>query len=142
MNFLKFTWFMNSTYNAIHVCILDLYNISVSNHTRWRFVKALVWPVATCGCESWTLRQADEKKLTAFENNCVRRILRIPWTAKMTNIEVWTRIKPKPEFLQHIKARKLGYFGHIVRQDAFNIEAAVATGLLPGTRSRGRPATA
>ena len=64
------------------------------------------------------------------------------WTAKVTNVAVWERLHEKPEFLQNIKARKLGYFGHIMRQESLSIENAVITGLVPGNRSRGRPAMA
>ena len=78
-------------------------------------MKALVWPVATYACESWTLRKADEMKLTAFENNCARRVLRVPWTAKVTNVAVRERLNEISELLQSIKARKLRYFGHVMR---------------------------
>ena len=105
-------------------------------------MKALVWPVAAYGCESWTLRKADEKKINSFENTCARRVLGISWVDKITNVTVWEKLKEKPSFLEHIKRRKLGYFGHIIRQQSHSIEAAVMTGLVPGTRSRGRPRTA
>ena len=65
-----------------------LKNRGITIKSKWRLVKALVWPVATYGCESWTLRKVDDMKLTAFEINCARRILRIPWTDKVTNVEV------------------------------------------------------
>ena len=119
-----------------------LKNRGITKKSKWRLVKALVWPVATYGCESWTLRKADEMKLNAFENNCARRVLRVPWTAKETNVAVWERLQEKPELLQSVKARKLGYFGHIMRQESLSIENAVITGLVPGNRSRGRPAMA
>jgi hypothetical protein len=117
-------------------------NRGITITSKWRLVKALVWPVATYGCESWTLRKADEMKLTAFENNCARRVLRIPWTAKVTNVEVWERLQENSEFLNSLKVRKLRYFGHIMRQESPSIENIVITGLVPGKRSRGKPATA
>ena len=55
-----------------------LKNRGITIKSKWRLVKALVWPVATYWCESWTLRKVDDMKLTAFENNCTRRVLRIP----------------------------------------------------------------
>jgi len=119
-----------------------LKNRGITNKSKWRLVKALVWPVATYGCESWTLRKVDQMKLDAFENNCARRVLRIPWTAKVTNVEVWERLQETSELLQSVKIRKLGYFGHIMRQESLSIENVVITGLVPGSRSRGRPATA
>ena len=101
-----------------------------------------MWPVATYGCESWTLRKAEEKKISAFENKCARRILQIPWTAKMTNEAVWAKLGVKPELLNQVKTRKLSYFGHVLRQEKASIEQTIMTGLTPGTRRRGRPATA
>src|SRR5438034_4690743 len=70
----------------------------------------------------------------------IQKILQVSWTAKVTNVAVWERLHEKPEFLQNIKARKLGYFGHIMRQESLSIENAVISGLVPGNRSRGRPA--
>mgnify|MGYP003507279906 FL=1 len=55
-----------------------LKNRGITIKSKWRLVKALVWPVATYGCESWTLRKVNDMKLAAFENNCARRVLRIP----------------------------------------------------------------
>lgn len=119
-----------------------LCNNLVSTNTKWRLVKALVWPVATYGCESWTLRKVDEQKILAFENKCARRLLRIPWTAKKTNEAVWEMLKEKPALLSHIKTRKLRYYGHIVRQEELSVEGAVMTGLVPGNRNKGKPRTA
>ena len=61
---------------------------AISNSLKWRLVKALVWPVAAYGCESWTLRKADEKTLNSFENTCARRILGILWVDKITSVTV------------------------------------------------------
>ena len=88
------------------------------------------------------MRKVDETKIKAFENNCARRVLRIPWTVRITNVEVWKRLNETPELLQSIKARKLGYSGHIMRQESLSIENMIVTGLVPGNRSRGRPAMA
>ena len=64
--------------NTLSSVLPTLKNKALSNKTKWRLVKALVWSVLTHGCESWTLRKVDEEKIAAFENKCVRRILRIP----------------------------------------------------------------
>ena len=88
------------------------------------------------------MRKADCEKLVAFENNCARRVLQIPWTAKMTNEDVWKKLEELPGLLQHTKTRKLRYFGHVIRSDKATVENAVMTGLVPGVRSRGRPAAA
>ena len=68
-------------------------------------------------------------------------MLRIPWAVKVANIDVWERLQENSELLQSVKIRKLGYFGHIIRQETLSIEKVVITGLVPGKRSRGRPAT-
>ena len=53
--------------------------------TKGRMVKAMVFPVAKCGCESWTIKKADRQKIDAFELWCWRRLLRAPWTARRSN---------------------------------------------------------
>jgi hypothetical protein len=60
----------------------------ISIGTKSRLVRALVFTVATYGCETWTTRKEKTKKINAFENWCWRRMLRIPWTAKRTNISI------------------------------------------------------
>jgi len=103
-------------------------------------MKALVWPVATHGCESWTLKKQEERYIQAFENKCVRKILRIPWTMLMTTEQVYTMAGAESELLDHTKSRKLGYFGHVMRLPHDNIErSSVMTGLVEGIRGRGRP---
>jgi hypothetical protein len=114
-------------------------NKGISTATKLRLMKALVWPVATYGCEAWTLKKEDEKRIQAFENKCIRKLLRIPWTKLMTNEQVYRMARTKNELLSHIKSRKLRYFGHTMRLPFDNIEASVMTGLIEGVRSRGRP---
>ena len=72
-------------------------NKSVSTITKLRLMRALVWPVATYGCEAWTL-----KKQEAFENKCIRKLLRIPWTKLMTTAQVY-KMAGVNELLNHIK---------------------------------------
>ena len=57
-------------------------NKSISTITKLRLIKALVWPVATYGCEAWTLKKEEEKRIQAFENKTIRKLLRIPWTKR------------------------------------------------------------
>jgi len=71
-----------------------------------------VWPVATYGCESWTLRKNEETRLDAFEMKGLRRTLRVSWTAKETNEWVLNKAGVKRELLDTVKARKLAYYGH------------------------------
>jgi len=79
-------------------------------------MKALVWPVATYGCESWTLRKNKETRLDAFEMKGLRKILRVSWTAKKTIEWVLNKAGVKRELLDTVKARKLAYYGHTWRK--------------------------
>jgi len=72
---------MNTMTKASKMCK----NKSLSNNTKLRLVKALVWPVISYGCETWTLNKAKERRIQAFENKCMRKILRVPWTHKLTS---------------------------------------------------------
>ena len=79
-------------------------------------MKALVWPVATYGCEIWTLRKNEETRLDAFEIKWLRKILRLSWTAKKTNKWVLNKAGVKRELLDTVKAGKLAYYGLTMRK--------------------------
>jgi len=79
-------------------------------------MKALVWPAATYGCESWTLRKNEETRLDAFGMKGLRNILRVSWTAKKTNEWVLNKTGVKRELLDTVKARKLAHGGHTMRK--------------------------
>jgi len=79
-------------------------------------MKALVWPIAKYGCESWTLRKNEETRLDAFEMKGLRKILRVSWTGKKTNEWVLNTAGVKRELLDTVKARKLTYCGHTMRK--------------------------
>ena len=82
---------------------------SIPISTKIRLMKALVWPVATYGCESWNLGKNKETRLDAFEMKGLRRILWVTWTAKKTNEWVHNKAGVKRELLDTVKARKLAY---------------------------------
>ena len=105
-------------------------------------MKALVWPVATHGCESWTLRKNEETSLDAFEMKGLRRMLRVSWTAKKTNERIRNKAGVKKELLDTVKARKLAYYGHTMRKQGSCLEKEIMQGTMPGARRRGRPRTA
>jgi len=107
-----------------------------------RLMKALVWPVATYGCESWTLRKNEETSLGAFEMKGLRRMLRVSWTAKKTNEWVFNKAGVKRKLLDTVKARKLAYCGHTIRKQGGCLEKEIMQGTMPGARRRGRPRTA
>jgi len=89
---------------------------SIPISTKIRLMKALVWPVVTYGCESWTLRKNEETRLEAFEMKELRKILRVSWTTKKTKEWVPSKTGIKRELLDTVKARKLAYYGHTMRK--------------------------
>lgn len=105
--------------------------------TKVRVVKALVFPVATYGCETWTLSKAQRARLEAFEMWCWRRMLRIPWTAKRTNVSVLAEVNSDTSLERTAMRMKLAYFGHVLRGQG--LEASVMLGMGGGSRGRGRP---
>jgi len=115
---------------------------SIPISTKIRLMKALVWPVATYGCESWTLRKNEETRLDAFEMKGLRKILWVSWTAKKTNEWVLNKAGVKRELLVTIKARKLAYYDHTMRKQGSCLEKEIMPGTMPGARRRGRPHTA
>ena len=114
-------------------------NKSISNNTKLRLMRALAWPVATYGCEAWTMKKEEENRIQAFENKCIRKLLRISWTQMITNEQAYNSAGAQKILLTQTKARKLRYFGHIIRQPHDNIESSLMTGLVEGIRGRGRP---
>jgi len=112
---------------------------ALSLSTKLKLCKTLAWPVTTYGCESWTLRQTEIKKLEAYEMKMIRKVLRIPRTAQRTNESVLQEAGYHRQFLGTIKQRKLKYLGHVMRKEGENLEKTVIQGSVPGKRERGRP---
>ena len=103
-----------------------------------KIIETCIFPIATYGCESWTISKADEKRIDAFEMKCYRKVLRIPWTEKASNASVLISIGLKDcQLMRYIKKQKLSYFGHIKRHES--IEKTIMEGACEGKRSRGRP---
>ena len=92
------------------------------------------------GCETWTLTAALEKKIQAFENKCMRKLLQISWTEHRTNDYVWNRIEgfagPQEPLLSVVKRRKLLWFGHNTRHSG--LSKTIMQGTVQGGRRRGR----
>jgi len=105
-------------------------------------MKALVWPAATYGCESWTLVKNEATRLDAFEMKGLRKILRVSWTTKKTNERVLNKAGVKRELLDTVKARKLAQYGHTMRKQGSCLEKEIMRGTMSGERRRGRPRTA
>ena len=105
------------------------YSIPIS--TKIRLMKALVWPVATYGCESWTFRKNEKIRLDAFEMKGLRKILWFSWTAEKTNKWVLNKAGVKRELLDTVKARKLAHYGHTTRKEGSCLEKDIMQGTMP-----------
>ena len=106
--------------------------------TKFRVLKSTVFPTATYGCEAWTINKTDGKLITAFEMKCYRKILRIPWTDRVTNEKVLEKVKTNSTTLLHeIRKLKVGYFGHIKHHES--LENHILKAKAAGRRGRGRP---
>ena len=88
--------------------------------TKVRLVKAMVFPVAIYGCESWTVKKAERRRIDAFELWCWRRLLRVPWTARRCIQSILKEISPGCSLEGLMLKLKLKYFGHLMRRvDSF-----------------------
>ena len=104
--------------------------------TKVRLVKAMVFPVVTYGCESWTVKKPECWRIDAFELWCWRRLLRVPWTARRSNQSILKEISPGISLERMMLKLKLQYFGHLMgRVDS--LEKTLMLGGIGGRR-RGR----
>ena len=105
--------------------------------TKVRLVKAMVFPLATYGCESWTMQKAEWRRIDAFELWCWRRLLRVPWTARRSNQSFLKEISPGCSLEGMMLKLKLQYFGYLMRR-AESLEKTLMLGGIVGRRRRGR----
>ena len=84
--------------------------------TKGRLVKAMVFPVVMYGCESWTVKKAERRRIDAFELWCWRRLLRVPWTARRSNQSILKEINPGISLEGMMLKLKLQYLGHLMRR--------------------------
>ena len=104
--------------------------------TKVRLVKAMVFPLVMYGCESWTVKKAECRRIDAFELWCCRRLLRVPWTARSSNQSILREISPGCSLEGLMLKLKLQYFGHLIwRVDS--LEKTVMLGGIGGRRRRG-----
>ena len=82
--------------------------------TNVRLVKAMVFPVVMYGCESWTVKKAERRRIDAFELWCWRRLLRVPWTARRSNQPILKEISPEYSLEELVLRLKFQYFGHLM----------------------------
>ena len=92
-----------------------LKNRDVTLPTKVCLVKAMVFPVVTYGCESWTIKKAEHQRIDAFEQWCWRRLLRIPWTARRSNQSILKEISPEYSLEGLMLKLKLQYFGNLMQ---------------------------
>ena len=114
-----------------------LKNRDITLPTKVRLVKAMVFPVVMYGCESWTVKKAERRRVAAFELWCWRRLLRVPWTARRSNQSILKEISPGCSLEGLMLKLKLQYFGHLMRR-ADSFEKTLMLGKIEGRRRRGR----
>ena len=108
--------------------------------TKLKFLKALIFPIATYGSETWCLSKQAEQRINSFQMKCLRKILRVSWTEKRTNISILQQIGNIDEnwlLNSAVVKRKMQYFGHVKRHES--LEKSIYEGIIEGKRGRGRP---
>ena len=105
--------------------------------TKVQLVKAMVFPVVMYGCESWTVKKAECRRIDAFELWCWRRLLRVPWTSRRSNQSILKEISPGCSLERLMLKLKLQYFGHLMRR-VDSLEKTLMLGGIGARRRRGR----
>ena len=105
--------------------------------TKVRLVKAMVFPAVMYGCESWTVKKAENRRIDGFEPWYWRRLLRVPWTARRSNQSILKEISPGISLEGMMLKLKLQYFGHLIRR-VDSLEKTLMLGEIRGRRRRGR----
>ena len=105
--------------------------------TKIRLVKAMIFPVVMYGCESWTIKKPEHRRINAFERWCWRRFLRVPWTAKRSNHSILKEISPEYSLEGLMLKLKLQYFGYLIRRTD-SLEKTLMLAKIEGRRRRGR----
>ena len=114
--------------------ILKSRDITLS--TKARLVKAIVFPLVMYGCESWTIKKAEHRRIDAFELWCWRRLSRAPWTARRSNQSILKEISPEYSLEGLMLKLKLQSFGHLMGRTA-SLEKTLMLGKMEGRRRRG-----
>ena len=105
--------------------------------TKVHLIKAIVFPVVMYGCESWTIKKAEHRRIDGFELWCWRRLLRIPWTARRSNQFILKEISPEYSLEGLVLKLKLQYFGYQMRR-ADSLEKTLMLGKIEGRKRRGQ----
>ena len=104
--------------------------------TKVHIVKPMVFPVVMYGCESWTIKKAECRRMDTFKLWCWRRLLRVPWIARRSNQSILKEINPEYSLVGLMLKLKLQYFGHLTRR-ADSLEKTLMLGKIEGRRRRG-----
>ena len=125
-------------------CLLHMTNLDsifksrdITLPTKVHLVKAMFFPVVMYGCESWTVKKAECRRIDAFELWCGRRLLRVPWTARRSNQSILKETSPGCSLERLMLKLKLQYFGHLM-QRADSLEKTLMLGKTEGRRRRGQ----
>ena len=114
-----------------------LKNRDITLPTKVHLVKTMVFLVVMYGCESWTVKKAERRRIDAFDLWCWRRLLRVPWTARRSNQSILKEISPGISLERMMLKLKLQYFGYLIRS-ADSLEKTLMLGGIGGRRRRGQ----
>ena len=115
--------------------ILKSRDITLS--TKVRLVKAIVFPLVMYGCESWTIKKVECRRIDGFELWCWRRLLRVPWTGRRSRQSILKEISPEYSLERLMLKQNLQYFGHLIRRTN-SFAKTLMLGKIEGGRKRGR----
>ena len=105
--------------------------------TIFHLVKAMFFPIVMYGCESWTIKKAESQRIDTFQLWCWRRLLRVPWTARRSNLSILKEINPECSSEGLMVKLKLQYFGHLMWR-AYSLEKTLMVGKTEGKRRSGQ----
>ena len=135
------TYCSNYSLSLVYLVLTKLDNIlkcrDITLPTKVHLVKALVFPVVMYGCESWTTKEAEHRRIDVFELWCWRRLLGVPWTARRSNQSILKEISPEYSSEGLMLKLKLQYFSHLMWR-ADSLEKTLMLGRIEGRRRRGR----
>ena len=129
-------WLQKESYNQLSILI----SRDITLPTKVCLVKAMFFPIVMYACESWTIKKAEHQRIDAFELWCWRRLLRVPWTARISNQSILKEISPEYSLEELMLKLKLQYLGHLM-QRANSLEKTLILGKSEGRRRRGRQRT-
>ena len=124
-------------YTVLNFIFLLIASRDITLPTKVRLVKAMVFPVVMYGCESWTVKKAECRRIDAFELWRWRRLLRVPWTARISNQSILKDMGPGCSLEGMMLKLKLQYFGYLMRR-VDSLEKTLMLGGTGGRRRRGR----